>query len=242
MIIRAENLTARRGRRVIFKNLSVEFGGGVTILLGPNGAGKSTLLRSLATLGARDRGSVSMDPGPSTRRGQLSRIGFMPQEWGYFAGFSAQESVAYSAWLKGFTSPAAWQSAASALAQVGLSAEATNKVARLSGGMKRRVGLAEALVHKPDVLLLDEPTVGLDPQQRSDFRSALRNQDAGASVILSTHLIDDAMALADRVVVIGAGRVRFDGTLEALRAIGTGAVGGEISEIELGYIRVLAES
>nr|WP_241732445.1 ATP-binding cassette domain-containing protein [Galbitalea soli] len=235
-------MTIRRGSRVIYDDVSIAFDSGVTAILGPNGAGKTTLLEALLTppragnatirfVGARVDDSDSF-------RAFLAGVGYMPQDWTYFSGFTARESVEYAAWLKGARGSSVRSVASAALDSVDLTAFAHVKVRRLSGGLKQRVGLAEAFVNDPRAVLLDEPTVGLDPAQRASYRRFLRGHATDRAVVISTHLTDDVEAIADRVVVIAAGRIIFDGAPAELAAHGT-RTEGTASALEAGYLSVV---
>jgi ABC-2 type transport system ATP-binding protein len=205
-----------RYRTQVLDGFSWDVPEGRTVLLGPNGAGKSTLLGLGASAlspasGAVRAGSLSS----STRRDQAGfrrAIGWMPQQVRPISGLTCREQVAYAGWLKGLTRGAAWDAAAGALDRVDLATEAGRRSTQLSGGQLRRLGLAQTLVHRADVLLLDEPTAGLDPNQRSRFREVLREVPAMTPVLVSTHQVDDLTDLFDTVVVIDHGRLRFSGT------------------------------
>lgn len=219
----ATGVTVRRGRRSILHDESFEFKAGITAVLGPNGAGKSTLLDLLATGNYRRTQLFQLGDGVinsrNSRRQFLRESGYLPQDWSSFDQFTVRESIEYTAWLKELSPRQCSSSAADALSQVDLTEKANEKVGSLSGGMKQRLGLAEAIVNDPKLLILDEPTVGLDPQQRRQFRSILSNLDPSRVTILSTHLLDDVLAIADRVLVINHGNAVFSGSLSDLANI-----------------------
>jgi ABC-2 type transport system ATP-binding protein len=188
----------------------------VTGLLGPNGAGKTTLLRVLATAIAPDSGTVTLfGADPSRSSGRLEarrRLGYLPQEPGFHPNFTAFQFVDYVAILKELGDrQQRHERVRAALSEVGLTNVRGKRIKALSGGMKRRVGLAAAIVGQPDLLILDEPTVGLDPEQRLRFRELIAELGERCTVLLSTHQIEDVMSLCGRVVVLNAGQVRFDG-------------------------------
>jgi ABC-2 type transport system ATP-binding protein len=202
---------------------------GVTGLLGPNGAGKSTLLRIVATALSPDSGSVRVlgsDPGDAAGRLAIRRrLGYLPQESGAFGGFTAFGFVDYVAVLKEMTDQAARHAEVRrVLDVVGLGDRAHQRLRALSGGMRRRVGLAQALLCRPDLLVLDEPTVGLDPEQRLRFREVLAGLSPSTCVLLSTHLTEDVSALCPRVVVLDRGSVLFEGPTAGLAAVAEGRV------------------
>jgi ABC-2 type transport system ATP-binding protein len=198
-------------------------------LLGPNGAGKTTLLRILATVLPHDEGSLRvLGEDPTTPDGRLSvrrRLGYMPQEPGFHRHFTAFEFVDYVAILKewGDRRPR-HDEVRRVLSLVGLDDMMHRRISHLSGGMRRRVGVAQSLLGRPDLLVLDEPTAGLDPEQRLRFREILGTEAAGSTILLSTHQTDDVAALCNRVVVLLSGEIRFAGTPAELAAIATGRV------------------
>jgi ABC-2 type transport system ATP-binding protein len=202
---------------------------GLTGLLGPNGAGKTTLLRLFATVLAPDSGELRLlrrDPGDPAQRLEIRRrLGYLPQDPGYQRGFTAFEFVDYVAILKEWTQRRdRHDEVRRVLGLVGLDEVRDRKVRSLSGGMRRRVGLAQALIGDPDVLILDEPTVGLDPEQRLRFRDVMSKAGEGRTVLLSTHLTDDVAAICGNVVVISGGRTLFAGTPSELIALAQGRV------------------
>lgn len=226
----------------VIHELDIEVGHGVTGLLGPNGAGKTTLLRTLCTLQRLRGGSLTVLGLNSARHPDArlirARIGYLPQSFGYYPSFSVRDFVEYAAWLKKVPRDSVRDKAAAAIAAVGLSDRAGAQLRSLSGGMLRRAGIAHAIVHDPGLLILDEPTVGLDPEQRIELRSLVRSIGRDASVILSTHLVEDVRAVADQVLVLDQGRLVFDGTPAGLEASDAGDAEGD-SPIERGYRSVL---
>ena len=197
---------------------------GVMGLLGPNGAGKTTLLRILATVLGAETGSVRIlggDPALGVQRtGIRRRLGYLPQELGYPRGFTTYGFVDYMAVLKEWNDP--WQRremVRRALDQVGLANLSTKRIRALSGGQRRRVGLAQALLGEPQLLVLDEPTTGLDPEQRVSLRRVLAEAGRAATVVVATHHTEDVAALCERVAVLDAGVVRFDGAVRDLVAL-----------------------
>ncbi len=202
---------------------------GVVGLLGPNGAGKTTLLRILATVLGPDRGSVDIlgrNPADGSQRTDVRRrLGYLPQELGYPRGFTAYGFVDYMAVLKEIDDPEVRRSEVRrALADVGLGDRAATRIRNLSGGQRRRVGLAQALLGSPELLVLDEPTTGLDPEQRVSLRQVLAETGRGATVVIATHQTEDVAALCERVIVLDGGSVRFTGTVRELVSRAEGRV------------------
>ncbi len=197
---------------------------GITGLLGPNGAGKTTLLRMLATVLAPDAGDLRLlgrDPRrPEERLAIRRRLGYMPQEPGFHKSFTAFDFVDYVAILKEMVDTAPrHEEVRRVLKLVGLDDVMNRKIKNLSGGMRRRVALGQALLGDPDLLILDEPTAGLDPEQRLRFREIISERAADRTVILSTHQTEDVAALCPRVVVMHEGKALFDGSPQELAGI-----------------------
>jgi len=199
------------------QDIDLEIGTGVTGLLGPNGAGKTTLLRIIATSIAPDRGKVRL-LGHDPHRGHAELVaarrglGYLPQELGYPADMSTFGFVEYLAVLKEWNDRRArQQEVRRVLGLVDLADLAGKRVSKLSGGQRRRVGLAQALLGDPALLVLDEPTTGLDPAQRATLRRTLSVAARQSSVLLSTHQTEDVAAVCDRVIVLVGGRVAHDG-------------------------------
>ncbi|MFD8564239.1 ABC transporter ATP-binding protein [Streptosporangium canum] len=227
--VTVRGLTKRYGRNAVLDGLTLEFGRGVTGLLGPNGAGKTTLLRSLATTLAPDGGQVralGLDPADRGQRTALRRrLGYLPQEPGFYPHFTLFELVDYVAILKELTDRRErHREVRRVLAEVDLADRARTKVRKLSGGMKQRLALAQALLGTPDLLILDEPTVGLDPEQRMRFRALVSRLGESRTVLLSTHQTEDVAALCERVIVMNRGRVMFQGTPAELATAASGQV------------------
>jgi len=228
-ILSCTRLTKRFGSTVALDGVDLDLGPGVTGLLGPNGAGKTTLLRLAATVMAPDQGDLrifGLRPERSDDRVAIRRrLGYLPQEPGFHQQFTAFEFVDYVAILKEHTDRRSrHDEVRRVLGLVGLGDAMHKRIKALSGGMRRRVAIAQALLGSPDLLLLDEPTAGLDPEQRLRFRELLGDQGSRAAVVLSTHQTDDVAALCQRVVVLLGGRVRFDGTPAGLAAMADGRV------------------
>ncbi|WP_089107460.1 ABC transporter ATP-binding protein [Streptomyces hyaluromycini] len=236
-------LRVRHRRTVALDSVDLALGTGVHGLLGPNGAGKTSLIRVLATVAGPSAGRVELlgrDTAEHRALGEVrGRLGYLPQEFGYYPGFTVREFVSYVAWLKEM--PAARTPAAveRAVARVGLADRADRKIRTLSGGMVRRVGIAQAIVNAPEVLLLDEPTAGLDPEQRVEFRELLRELGASATVVVSTHLVEDVAAACTEVTLLDSGRVAYRGTPDTLTALGETSDGPGDHPIERGYTAAL---
>jgi ABC-2 type transport system ATP-binding protein len=244
MNVELTELSRRFGRTQAVDGITLQAGAGVMGLLGPNGAGKTSLLRMLATVLPPTSGRLRLldrDPGQYKARREIRRrLGYLPQELGYYPGFTVAEFVEYFALLKEVPPARVPKAVAAAIEHVGLSDKARAKLRTLSGGMRRRVGIAQAIVNQPELLLLDEPTAGLDPEQRMAFRVVLRDLGQNATVIVSTHLVEDVGAACAEVALVDAGKIVFQGTPAELTARGEtlGAVGD--APLERGYTTVLA--
>ena len=238
-------LTRRFGSVTAVAGVDLRTGPGVFVLLGPNGAGKTSQLRMMATAMRPTSGSLrllSHDPGSyGPRREIRRRLGYLPQNPGYYPGFTVAEYVEYFALLKEMPPARIKAAVGTAIDRVMLSDRRKARLRTLSGGMLRRAGIAQAIVNEPELLLLDEPTAGLDPEQRVAFRVLLRDLGQRATVVVSTHLIEDVAAACDQVALMDQGRVVFHGTPEALAARGDGQGAGD-SPLERGYSAVLAQA
>ena len=222
--VEIDDLSKRYGRTVALDNVTLSIGTGITGLLGPNGAGKTTLLRILATVLAPDSGHVELlglsTENAEARQSIRRRLGYVPQEPGFHRQFSAFEFVDYVAVLKLITDRRVrHDEVRRVLEAVGLTSVMHKRIRQLSGGMRRRVAIAQALLGSPELLVLDEPTAGLDPEQRLRFRELLSTAAEGTTVVLSTHQTEDVAALCQRVVVMYGGTVRFDGTPAGLASL-----------------------
>ncbi|WP_214410311.1 ATP-binding cassette domain-containing protein [Sphaerisporangium fuscum] len=227
--VQVRALTKHRGRTTVLDRVDLDIGPGVTGLLGPNGAGKTTLLRCLATTLAPDSGHITaldLDPAHHDQRTALRRrLGYLPQDPGFYPHFTLFEVLDYVAILKELTDRTTrHREVRRVLTEVDLTPRARTKVRKLSGGMKQRLALAQALLADPDLLVLDEPTVGLDPEQRMRFRALISRLGETRTVLLSTHQTEDVAALCERVIVMATGKVVFTGTPDELTATASGRV------------------
>ncbi|MFJ4579077.1 ATP-binding cassette domain-containing protein [Streptomyces echinatus] len=215
-------VTVRYGATVALDDVSLAFPAGVTGLLGPNGAGKSTLLSLLSTARTPRSGTVTLlgEQASGRAAGRLRRrIGVLPQSFGFYPRFTVLEFTEYAAWLRRVPAAQRRERAVEALRLVQMDQHADRRMGALSGGMLRRVGIAQTMVNEPSLVLLDEPTVGLDPAQRVGFRSLIRQLGDRCAVVMSTHLAEDVAHVCDRVAVLLAGTVRFTGTVAELCAL-----------------------
>ena len=227
--VSVEGLVKRYRSTPVLDDVDLVAGPGITGLLGPNGAGKTTLLRTIATVLRPDEGRIrifGLDPADSEQRREIRRrLGYQPQEPGFFQNFTVLAFLDYVAILKELAPrEQRRQEVRRVIDLVDLGAVANRKIRKLSGGMRRRVALAQALLGHPQLLILDEPTAGLDPEQRLRFREVVSQVAAEHTVLLSTHQTDDVGAMCDRVVVLHEGRARFDGAPAELGDLATDRV------------------
>ncbi|CUP12443.1 MULTISPECIES: ABC transporter ATP-binding protein [Hungatella] len=218
MELSLDRLTKQYGRKIAVDCVSTVLKPGVYGLLGANGAGKTTLLRMLCAVLEPTSGEVLFNETEVVSMGADYRniIGYLPQDFGYYPGYTAMEFLMYIAALKGIPKRMAKRRAAELLEVVGLSQEAGKKIKTFSGGMKQRVGIAQALLNNPKIVILDEPTAGLDPKERVRFRNLLSDYAEDKIVILSTHIVSDIEAIADEVLLIKKGRFVMQGTVPEL--------------------------
>lgn len=202
--------------------LDVELTPGVTCLVGPNGAGKSTLFRLLSGMEHPQGGTVSI-----TTRDARSGLGYLPQDPSLPSRATCRQFVEYAAWVQGVGRRRRSAATEAALEVVNLADRADSRIGTLSGGMVRRVGIAHALVHEPAVVLLDEPTAGLDPRQRVELRSTIGAIAGDRIVLVSTHLVEDVRGVADRVLVLDDGQLVFDGSVGDLEQLDDSVAPGD---------------
>lgn len=206
----------------VLRDVSVSFDGTATCILGPNGAGKSTLMR-LATgqlrpaAGRITHGDLTLSS--STRREWARHVGWMPQDIPVAPGMTVSDQVAYVGWLHGLSAKDARTFTAASIEKVGLGSLADRRVSELSGGQRRRVGLASGIVHRPPYVFLDEPTAGLDPRQRDRFAAVLQSVAEHSRVVVSTHQTEHLHKTYDRIVVLEHGKLAFSGTTEEFIAL-----------------------
>jgi ABC-type multidrug transport system ATPase subunit len=245
MTVTVERISYHYRSAQVLHGVSFSIGCGVLGLLGPNGAGKTTLLRILATALQPTGGTLTLGGrNPTNRLDRLavrSRLGYLPQEFGVFPDFTVEEFVEYFALLKGLSPKQSSAATLTAITAVDLVSERRQRLKTLSGGMLRRAGIAQAIVNRPEVLLLDEPTIGLDPQQRFAFRALIKRLGQICSVVVSTHLVEDIAAACSDVVVLDRGHVKFVGSPIELAHRGTTDDIGD-TELERGYSAILKGS
>lgn len=218
MELSIDRLTKQYGKKIAVDCVSASFQPGLYGLLGANGAGKTTLMRMLCAVLESTSGEVLLDKREVTAMGADYRniLGYLPQEFGYYPNYTAVDFLLYIAALKGIPRNIAKKRVAELLEVVGLENVAGKRLKTFSGGMKQRVGIAQALLNQPKILILDEPTAGLDPKERVRFRNLLADYAGDKIVILSTHIVSDIEAIADKVLLMKKGRFILQGTIPEL--------------------------
>lgn len=217
MEIVIKNLSKNYGRKAALKNVSVTIHSGMYGLLGRNGAGKTSLMRILATLSVPSGGEVSMNGISIKETGKIREIiGYLPQNFSFYRNMSVYDAMDYLGLLSNLPDKIRKERIVSLLEQVNLKENMRTKIKALSGGMRQRLGIAQALLHDPQILIVDEPTVGLDPEERIRFRNLLSEFAEDRIVILSTHISSDVEASCENIGVLDNGKMIWNGATEEL--------------------------
>ncbi|MBO4291335.1 MAG: ABC transporter ATP-binding protein [Lachnospiraceae bacterium] len=211
MELKVDGLTKKYDDKTAVDGISFSLHRGVTGLLGANGAGKTTLIKMMCGILMPSSGEITYD-GYSVRSEEYRNVlGFLPQDFGYYPEFTGREFLMYIAALKGLGRKAAKARCDEVLELVSLADMANVKMKKYSGGMKQRMGIAQTLINRPEILVLDEPTVGLDPKERVRFRNLIQELGRESIVLLSTHIVSDIEHIADRILMMQSGRIIRDG-------------------------------
>ncbi len=217
MEIVIKNLSKNYGRKAALKNVSVTIHSGMYGLLGRNGAGKTSLMRILATLSVPSGGEVSMNGISIKETGKIREIiGYLPQDFSFYRNMSVYDAMDYLGLLSNLPDKIRKERIVSLLEQVNLKENMRTKIKALSGGMRQRLGIAQALLHGPQILIVDEPTAGLDPEERIRFRNLLSEFAEDRIVILSTHISSDVEASCENIGVLDNGKMIWNGAMEEL--------------------------
>ena len=210
------NVTKEFKNKTAINNISFTLNKGVIGLLGANGAGKSTLMRMMCGILSPTEGQITYDDIDVSKEEYRNILGYLPQDFGYYPNFTAMDFLMYISALKGLNSSDSKKKSNELLKLVGLYDNRKQKIKTFSGGMKQRLGIAQALLNDPEVIILDEPTAGLDPKERVKFRNIIAELGKDNIVLLSTHIVSDVEKIADRILVIKDGNVVFDGKEEEI--------------------------
>lgn len=213
-----EQLSKQFKNKVAVAGVNAELTEGIYGFLGANGAGKTTLLQMICGIVKPSSGEVKIDGENNNRMGERFRdiLGYLPQEFGYTPGFTANDFMLYIASIKGLPGGYAKKRTKELLRLVNLENEAEKKIRTFSGGMKRRLGIAQALLNDPKLLILDEPTAGLDPKERAYFRNIIAEMSKDKIIIISTHIVSDIEYISDQVLIMKKGRFILQGSVEEL--------------------------
>ncbi len=212
-----DNITKKYQDRTVVEPISLELTTGVYGLLGANGAGKTTLMRMICGILRPTSGQISLAGEPVTSEAYRAMLGYLPQDFGYYPDFTGSEFLLYMAALKGLSKPQAREKSGELLRLVGLAEQSPKRIKTYSGGMKQRLGIAQALLNDPRLLVLDEPTAGLDPKERVRFRDLIARAGKSSIVLLSTHIVSDVEHIADSILMMKAGKLIYQGKWEESR-------------------------
>lgn len=229
MELKTIELTKKFGSKTAVNGLNITLSNGVYGLLGANGAGKTTLMRLLCNLQTPTSGKVTLNGKNVGDLGEKYRnlLGYLPQHFGYYPDFTAMDFLLYVAALKGLNETDAKRKSKELLEAVGLSSESKHKIKTFSGGMKQRLGIAQAMLNDPRILILDEPTAGLDPKERVRFRNLISAFAKDRTVILSTHIVSDVEFIAEEIIMMKEGQIVHFGKPQEI----TAEISGKVWEI-----------
>lgn len=229
MELTLNQVTKCYGSKTACSQISLSLTNGIYSLLGANGAGKTTLMRMMCGILNASSGSISFDGIDVQNQLYRDQLGYLPQEFGYYPEFCAEDFMLYLAALKGLTKGRAKERTKELLALVSLEKEAKRKIKTFSGGMKQRLGIAQALLNHPKILILDEPTKGLDPKERIRFRNLISTLGKESIVLLSTHIVSDVEHIAGTILIMKDGQLLHQGTLEDIIS----AIEGKVWELRV---------
>ena len=211
MELAIDRLTKQYQNKIAVDRISLRLNTGIYGLLGANGAGKTTLMRMICGILKPTSGTITFDGIDVSEESYRAILGYLPQDFGYYPEFTGEDFLLYMAALKGMTKPQAKRKAVELLELVSLRDVAKKKIKTYSGGMKQRLGIAQALLNQPKLLVLDEPTAGLDPKERVRFRDLIKGLGKDSIVLLSTHIVSDIEHIADDILMMKSGQLIYQG-------------------------------
>lgn len=214
MTLTIDRLSKQYKNKIAVDRVSLSLENGVYGLLGANGAGKTTLMRMLCGVLTPTAGTVNYDKYSVSSEEYRDLLGYLPQDFGYYPDFTAEEFLVYIGTLKGLPKQKAKEKAREMLELVSLKEVSKKKIKTFSGGMKQRLGIAQSMLNNPKILILDEPTAGLDPKERIKFRNLISTLGAGKIVLLSTHIVSDIESIANEIILMKDGQIKHKGCLE----------------------------
>lgn len=217
MELHIDRLTKQYQNKIAVDRVSLQLKHGVYGLLGANGAGKTTFMRMLCGVLKPTSGTITFDGIDVFSEEYRAELGYLPQDFGYYPEFTGLDFLLYMASLKGLTKSEAKRKSNELLESVSLSDAAKKKISTYSGGMKQRLGIAQALLNDPKIIVLDEPTAGLDPKERVRFRNIIKDLGKESIVLLSTHIVSDIEHIADTVLMMKDGKIIYNGSAEQIR-------------------------
>lgn len=211
MELSIDRLTKQYQNKIAVDRISLRLNTGIYGLLGANGAGKTTLMRMVCGILKPTSGTITFDGIDVSEERYRSMLGYLPQDFGYYPEFTGEDFLLYMAALKGMRKPQARRKTVELLKLVFLHDVAKKKIKTYSGGMKQRLGIAQALLNQPKLLVLDEPTAGLDPKERVRFRDLIKDLGKDSIVLLSTHIVSDIEHIADDILMMKSGQLIYQG-------------------------------
>lgn len=223
-MLKVKNLTYRFGKKTALDSVSISFSPGVYGLLGPNGSGKTTLMRCITGLYPIEKGHLFYDDALADEKREFTKhLGYLPQKFGVYYHLTLSQMLLLIANMKGIKEDAASE-VSRVLNQVNLQAEADKLIKSLSGGMVRRAGIAQALLGDPDILLFDEPTTGLDPEERLRFQTIIAQIKENKTILISTHIVEDVQSVCEKVVIMNAGKILASGSRQEIAEYASGKI------------------
>lgn len=211
-----DRITKQFKNKIAVDRMSLTLNQGVYGLLGANGAGKTTLMRMICGVLRPTNGTITYQGFDVSEENYRKQIGYLPQDFGYYPNFTGKDFLLYMAALKGMTKTQAVKQSEELIEQVGLRGMDKKKIKTYSGGMKQRLGIAQALLNHPKIVILDEPTAGLDPKERVRFRELIRETGKNSIVLLSTHIVSDVDQIAESILMMKDGKLIFGGSRNSI--------------------------